>query len=339
MTEGGLTLEPLGGLDEVRAEWAALAEAAGNPFATPEWCELWLGHIGSGLEQLFFASRRKDGTPAAIVPLVVTRGRYVRKARFLGFGPSNELGPIASPADREAAAVVLREALAATRGEWDAFIGEHLPGSGWASRLGATLVGRKADPVVRGQWESWDDYLASRSSNFRQELRRKERRLRERGLSFREVRDAGELDGALDVLFELHRARWGEQASRWFAGREAFQREFSRVALERGWLRVSLMELEGRPVAAYHGLRFGESEWSYQFGRDPAEDGSSVGLLVAAHAVRRSIEEGAAAFRLGPGDQPYKLRFATGDDGLETVGRARGLRGRAALIAARRRGV
>jgi CelD/BcsL family acetyltransferase involved in cellulose biosynthesis len=339
VTGDALTVEPLGDVDEARAEWAALAEAAGNPFVTPEWCQAWRTHIGADLRLHVFGGRRPDGTLGAIVPLVVTRGRYVRKARFLGFGPSNELGPIVAPDERDAGAAVLRDALAATRSEWDVFVGEYLPGGGWVGRVGATLVGRKADPVVRGPWESWDAYLASRSSNFRQELRRKERRLGERGLSFRDLTDASELEGTLDVLFDLHRARWGEHASRWFAGREAFQRDFARVAFERGWLRLSLLELEGRPVAAYHGFRFGESEWSYQFGRDTAEESSSVGLVMAAYAVRRSIEDGAAAFRLGPGDQPYKRRFATADDGLETIGRARGLRGRAALLAARRRGV
>jgi CelD/BcsL family acetyltransferase involved in cellulose biosynthesis len=338
VTDDGLVLEPLEGVDEAREEWAALAGAAGNPFATPEWSEAWLAHIGVDFGLHLFAGRRADGTLVTIVPLVVARGRYVRKARFLGFGPSNELGPIAAPENREAASSLLRQALAVTRGEWDVFIGESLPGSGWDRRVGASLVGREADPVVRGPWASWDDYLVSRSSNFRQELRRKERRLHERGLTVREVREASELDGALDALFELHRARWGGQASRWFAGLEAFQREFDRVAFERGWLRVSVLELEGRPVVAYQGLRFGDSEWSYQFGRDTSEDSSSVGLVATAHAVRRSMEEGATAFRLGPGDQRYKLRFATGDDGLETIGLARGLRGRAALLAAKHRG-
>lgn len=337
MTDDGLALEPLGGVDEIRQEWAALAEAAENPFQTPEWCEAWLAHMGADAGLHLFAAYRPDGTLVAIVPLVVTRGRYARKARFLGFGPSNELGPIGRPADHEAAAAALRQALAATQRDWDLFLGDYLPGEGWAERVGGTLVAREAAPVVRGRWQGWDDYLASRSSGFRQELRRKERRLEERGLSFREVQDRSELDGALDVLFELHRARWGDRASRWFAGRESFQRTFSTVALERGWLRVSLLELEGRPVAAYQGFRFGEAEWSYQFGRDPAEESSSVGLIIAAQAVRRSIGEGATEFRLGPGNQPYKRRFATHDAGLQTVGRARGLRGRAALLAARRR--
>jgi CelD/BcsL family acetyltransferase involved in cellulose biosynthesis len=335
---GALKLEPVGGVAEIRAEWSALAEASGNPFMTPEWCEAWLEHVRLDVRLRLFAARREEGTLAALVPLVVTRGRYVRKARFLGFGPANELGPVAGPTDREEAAEALRQALAATRNDWDVFLGEYLVGEGWAELVGGSFVAQKANPVLRGSWSSWDDYLATRSSGFRQELRRKERRLAQRGLAYRVVSEPSQLERGLDVLFELHRARWGDSASRWFAGREAFQRAFSRKALERGWLRLCILELDGRPAAAYHGFRFVGSEWSYQFGRDPSEERSSVGLIIAADAVRRSLEEGATEFRLGPGAQQYKLRFATGDLGLETIGIARGLRGRASLLAARRRG-
>ncbi|HEY6836982.1 MAG TPA: GNAT family N-acetyltransferase [Gaiellaceae bacterium] len=324
-------LQRLDSVEAVRAEWSALAAASGNPFQTPEWCEAWLEHIGGDVEL------RLLGGTAGIVPLVVSRGRYVRKARFLGFGPSNELGPVVGRADRPLAAELLRSALAATRRHWDVFTGEYLPGQGWADGLGARLVSATPSPVVRGSWDSWDAYLATRSSNFRQELRRKERRLADRGVTRRSVSRLEELDPALDVLFELHRARWAGEASRWFAGREAFQRAFSRTAFERGWLRLDLLELDGRPLAVYHGLRFGAAEWSYQFGRDPAEEGS-VGLVIAAQAVRRALGEGATEFRLGPGDQPYKRRFATDDPGLETIGLARTLQGRASLLAARRRG-
>ena len=169
------------------------------------------------------------------------------------------------------------------------------------------------------------------------ELRRKERRLESRGLHYRDVTEPSRLDGALDTLFDLHRARWREEASRWFAGQEPFQRAFSRIALERGWLRLRILELDGRAAAVYHGFRLGPGEWSHQFGRDPAYDELSVGLLLTAHAVRRAFEEGAAEFHLGPGGQPYKFRFATDDPGLETIGIASGVRGWASLFAERRR--
>jgi CelD/BcsL family acetyltransferase involved in cellulose biosynthesis len=329
-------LEPLADVDAAEDAWAALAARSGNPFATPEWGRLWLEHAGvPGTPRLLLA--RGGGEPLALLPLVVTHGRYVRKLRFVGFGAANELGPVAAPADGEAAAAALRQALAATRGEWDLFVGDNLAGDGWPGRIGATLVGALGSPVARGPWQGWDDYLATRSSNFRQELRRKERRLVEAGASFGAVAGEHELEPALDTLFALHRARWGDEASPWFAGVERFHRAFARVAFERGWLRLRTIALDGKPAAAYLGFRYGEAEWFYQLGRDPKAE-SSVGLVLVGHALRSAIEEGASAFRLGPGAQPYKLRFATGDDGLQTVGLAASLRGRLALLAARRRG-
>lgn len=339
MTMAGdqLTLEPLGAIDDARAEWTSLAAASGNPFTTVEWCEAWLEHAAAGARPRLFAAV-EAGETVAIVPLVIVHGRYVRKARFLGYGAANELGPVCAARDFERGVEALRLALDATGPDWDVFHGETLPGAGWPERLGATLVGREGSPVVTGPWASWNDYLATRSHNFRGELRRKERRLLEQGVVQREVSGEDELEPALDALFELHRQRWGPEASPFFAGLEAFHRAFSKVAFDRGWLRLRLLELEGRIVSVTHGFRFGHSEWSYQFGRDPEFDHGSLGLIASAQAIRQAFAEDAHTFRLGPGRQDYKVRFATDDPGLETVGIARGLRGRASMLAAKRRG-
>jgi CelD/BcsL family acetyltransferase involved in cellulose biosynthesis len=309
-------------------DWAALAEAQGNVFATPEWVETWLEHIGPqvGAHPHVFAAHD------ALVPLVVTRGRYVSKARFLGFGPANELGPLGV---RGSEAVC--EALDSIRGEWDLFLGEHLPGAGWAGRLGADGVRRDENRTVSGSWPSWDAYLASLSSNFRGRLRRDERRLARQGLEVRAVSSPDEIEGALDALFALHGARWGEEASIWFAGQEPFHRAFARRAADRGWARLYLLELEGMPVVAYYGLRFAGRERFYQHGRDYSTNNTSAGLVLIAHAMREAFAAGVERFEFGPGPQDYKRRFAPDDAGLETVALARGLRGRAALMAARRR--
>jgi CelD/BcsL family acetyltransferase involved in cellulose biosynthesis len=334
---GALDLQRLNGVGELRADWSRLAEAAGNPFVTPEWAETWLRHAPEVISTSFWACRRPDGSAAAVLPLVVVGGRYVRKLRFLGYGAANQLGPVCAPADLEDAAAALQRVLAETKSGWDLFVGESLPGDGWASRLGAQPVSSEPSPVVQLPPGGWEEYLASRSANFRQELRRKERRLAEQGIRFRTVRREAELEPALDTLFRLHRLRWGSEASPFFAGLEVFHREFAAVALERGWLRLRLAEGDDGAVAVNHCFRFGDAEWGYQIGRDPSDRTSSVGLILFAHSVREAIAEGAVAFELGPGRQPYKLRLATEDPGLETVAVVRSLRGRAALLALRRR--
>jgi CelD/BcsL family acetyltransferase involved in cellulose biosynthesis len=336
VTTRKLTIEPLGGVDDARADWTRLAEECGNPFATVEWCEAWLTTAGAEHEPRLFAARA-GGEIVAVLPLVITHGRYVRKLRFVGFGAANELGPVSAPADRDAAARALRDVAGATRRDWDVFLADQLPGTGWDELLGARAVGAEKSPVARGPWRAWDDYLATRSRKFRQELRRKERRLFEQGARYRTVEGEAEVGAALDLLFDLHRARWGTEASPFFAGAEPFHRAFARIAFERGWLRLRILELDGEPAAIYHGFRFGTAEWSYQFGRAPGHEHESTGIAIAAHAIREAFAEGAEEFKLGPGGQLYKLRFATGDSGIETVAQTRGFRGRVWAIGQKRR--
>ncbi len=184
---------------------------------------------------------------------------------------------------------------------------------------------------------TWDDYLAQRSSNFRSQVRRKERKLiRDHGLTYRLSDDPARLDRDLDTLFALHRARWAEEGSGAMDGaREAFHRDFAPQALDRGWLRLWIAEADGQPVAVWYGFRFGGADWYYQFGRDPEWDKTSVGLVLLAHTVREAIADGQREYKLLRGGEGYKDRFATGDPGLETVAVGRGARGRAAVAAAR----
>jgi len=87
----------------------------------------------------------------------------------------------------------------------------------------------------------------------------------------------------------------------------------------------------GRTIAAWYGFRYGDAEWYYQAGRDPAWEESSVGFVLLSHTVREAFEARMREYRLLLGDEPYKERFATEDPGLETLGLAGTRRGRAAL--------
>jgi CelD/BcsL family acetyltransferase involved in cellulose biosynthesis len=317
--------EPFESLED---DWVRLGVLSGNVFGTWEWASVWWRHFGGGRPALTVAARDASGHVAAILPLYLGRDRPVRVARFIGHGAGDELGPVCEAGDPRGEAA-LRQA----DGEWDVLLAERLRGSGYADRLGGRLMGGDSSPVIELPEGGWDGYLASRSSNFRSQVRRKERKLiREHGLSYRLSDDPERLDQDLSALFELHHARWAGGSSGALAGsRDAFHREFATVAQERGWLRLWLAEIGGRPVAAWYGFRFGGADWYYQFGRDPSWDKASLGLVLLAHTVRDAIESGQRQYRLLRGDESYKDRFATGDAGLETVALARSARGRMAV--------
>ena len=220
----------------------------------------------------------------------------------------------------------------------DLFLAERLPqAERWEELLDSPPSLREASPSVHIETDDWEAFLADRSSNFRQQVRKFERRLaRDHGLRYRRTEDPDRLEQDLDIVFGLHALRWGEGQTEFQGGHaRALHRDFAAAALERGWLRLWIAELNGRPAAAWYGFRFGGADWFYQQGRDPAFERTSVGFVLTAHALREAVRDGMREYKLLLGDEDYKGRFATQDDGLETFSLPRTHVGRFGLIAAR----
>ena len=328
-TDGQLTVERVDDLDALREPWDELAAESGNVFATWEWSATWWRHFGRGRRLLVSACRESDGRIAAILPLYLWTQRPVRAARLLGHGAGDQLAPVCPPDTRPAAADALRRALAAAG--VDVFLGEQVPrAEGWSELLGAEVLRREGSPVLRIDGAAWEELLAGWSRNLREQAGRRERRLaREHELRFRLVADEGALDSAFDALFTFHSARW--RRSGFAREQQAFHREFARRALERGWLRLWLLELDGRPAAAWYGFRFGGVESYYQSGRDPAWDHVSPGFVLLVHSIREAVADGMREYRFLRGGEEYKYRFADEDPGLETIALSRSSVGRAAV--------
>jgi CelD/BcsL family acetyltransferase involved in cellulose biosynthesis len=330
-------LEPIPDLDAAREDWTRLAEASGNLFSTWEWASVWWRHLGDGRALHLVGARSDAGELAAILPFYLSRDRPLRVLRFVGHGPADRLEPVCAPADRSLAADAVRQALRERLGGWHVAVADRLPGEeGWPELLGERVLRTEPSPVLVTEGRDWDAFLASRSKNFRDQARRRERKLaKAHELSYRLTADPEELERDYATLVRLHRERWGEESSSFVGVREALHLDFARAALERGWLRLWTLELDGRPVAAWLGFRFGGAEWYYQAGRDPALEREAVGFVLMAHTVREALNDGVSEYRLLLGGEAYKDRFASADPGLETVVFARGARGRAARAAAR----
>jgi CelD/BcsL family acetyltransferase involved in cellulose biosynthesis len=326
-------LEPLRDLGVLEDEWAALAERTANVFSTPDWASVWWRHFGGGRELLPTACRDAEGRLVAMLPLYLWSRRPVRVARFIGHGPADQLGPVCDPSNLAAVGAAVRNGL--ERGTWDCdlLIGDRLPGvTDWQSLLDGKLIERESSPVMHAGM-SWDELLKSRSSNFREQVRRRERKLaREHDLSYR-LADPHTLDADFDTLVRLHEGRWAEASDTFATELKAFHLDFARRALERGWLRLWVLEADGEPVAAWHGFRIGGVESYYQSGRDRAWDRYRVGFVLLTHTMREAFDDGMREYRLLRGAEQYKDRFATADDGVTTLAAARGIRGRAATLA------
>jgi dTDP-4-amino-4,6-dideoxygalactose transaminase/CelD/BcsL family acetyltransferase involved in cellulose biosynthesis len=330
-----LHVEPHNDFEALSDEWRRLAEESTNIFATPEWVTTWWRHFGGGRQLLATACRSAAGEVVGILPLYLWTRRPVRILRFLGHGPGDQLGPLCASSDEPRLARALRGAVAEGPLRCDVLLGERLPGDeGWSGLLGARTLLRESTPLIRFHHDSWEAFLRSLSARLRHEIRHDERKLAgEHALGYRLADDPARLQEDMDTLFSLHQARWGG-TSALTGAREAFHREFAARALERGWLRLWFLELDGRPVAAWYGFRFGGVDSFYQAGRDLAWQRSSVGLVLMTHTMRTALEQGAQEYRFLRGGEAYKFRFARDDRALETIALARGAAGAAAVAGA-----
>jgi CelD/BcsL family acetyltransferase involved in cellulose biosynthesis len=319
--------------EPVQESWEALAPATSNVFATWEWAETWWRSFGAGRRLMIVECRDGERT-SALIPLYRASDRPIRVVRFVGSGHADQLGPVCAPSDRPAAATCLRSVLDEA-GKWDLFLAERLAGDqGWPEQLGAPVAMSEPSPVLRVETDDWDAFLSTRTPNFRQQARRFERRLlREDRLKYRRADDAETLERDMETLFDLHRMRWGgEEASEFLAPKtRAFHVEFAHRALERGWLRLWIAELDGRPAAAFYGFRYANAYSYYQGGRDPAFSDSSVGFVLMVHTLREAVEDGVSEYQFLVGGEDYKSRFANHDAGLDTVAITRNPAGRAAV--------
>lgn len=321
-------VDVLSDLTAAEPVWRALADSTPNPFATFEWAQAWRRHHENRGEPLLGVCRTSSGRDVALLALQRQDVAGVRTLRFWGAEAADVSGPVCAPGDEILAAQGLRALLAATS-DWQVLLGERLPATtAWPNLLDAARVRREASPVLLLGSQGWVGWLATRSRNFRQQVRRHERNLLLRGATFR-LSSQDTLARDLESLFALHALRWPEGTH--FSRHRRFHEDFAGAAAARGWLRLWLLEVDGRPVAAWYGLRYAGHDWYYQAGRDPDWDSLHAGGVLLAHTVRDAADAGMTSYRFLRGDEAYKARYTTYDPGTE--GFVLGRRGTGALAA------
>ncbi len=337
-TANELQMTALPEIERLREPWQRLAPLNGNPFLSWEWSSTWWRHFGRDREQKILGCHDIGGELVGIVPLYFDSRRPLRMLRFIGHFPADQLEPLCAPEWLAGVVGSTRQQLA---GEscWDLLLSERMPGvAGLGGELGVAPMRCELTPELELETADWDDFLASKSSNFRGQIRNRQRRLeRDHELRFRLAEDPDRLEADMDALFRLHELRYGaaEKGLGAFSAELArFHRDVARLALENGWLRLWFAYLDGEPAAAWYGFRLGGADWFYQSGRDPQYDRQSVGFVLMAHTLRDAVQSGMGTYKLLLGAEEYKKRFSSREPAVETYALTRTMRGRVALKAA-----
>ena len=327
MTEEIEWIESRERLEEVGAEWEALADSEPFPSLRHAWFAAWWEGFGGG-GRLATCTIRRDGELAAVFPLATVD----RRLETL----TNDETPVCKPFGRDAAGVaaVVDVVLARRPGE---LVAEALPvGDATVGLLrdAARAAGRAV--VIEPQHTSplveitgtFGSYAARLGRSTRGHLGRRRRKLeREHAAAFRLVEVPSDLEAELDRMFALEASGWkGRRGTAILASdaSETFYRSLARRfhALDR--VRVSSVEADGRLIAFQLCLLDHERLWFLKGGYDEQYAPYTPGLLLAFAQVERCYQLGLSGYELLGGSERYKRQFATGERhhvGVRSYGR------------------
>lgn len=323
-------------LGEYRLAWSLLFSQTPDAtfFHTFDWLSIYWQQFGHD-QKLRVLVVKAGGQVIGIVPLIVKYERHklgmVRELSYPLDGWGNFFGPIGgNPAATMALAM---KHIARTPRDWDRMVLDwvaHDSSDRRRTYRGMELAGLR--PTVEPGYEtsiielpkSWDDYLASRSSKCRHELRRRVRRVGEvDGLRYvryrpRPLRE-GEGDpgwNLYDMCQEVAAASWQSELEDGNTLSHPEYREFyddtHAAAARLGMIDINLFTVHDKPVAFNYNYLCEDRVIGMRMGYHPELAPKGAGLALLAMALEDSCRRGDRSYDLGMGDQRYKQRLRTG---------------------------
>lgn len=304
-----------------------------SPFLTWDYLDVWWSVYGeTGYDVHLFIVRNKSGKLVGAIPLTVTQrntfrgtiGRFRHVAFIAGIGEmigeSIELPalPGHERAVGEMAARVIAEDL---KTMWHALYLHYVPEQSISThamidrlnQLGVSIQKIKSlsSPYLRTDQCSWDDYLASKSKNFRKNIRQ--------SMSYAEkhchmkilrVGDDVSMEVAMDHLIRLEKVRWGNEIQAFGTPRFIdFHKKLAPRFYQKGMLDFFLIELNGEIAGAAYDFVYADKWWGYQAPWDKAFQKASPGLLLNIISLKSVFDRSLQEFDLLPGDTNYKNRW------------------------------
>jgi CelD/BcsL family acetyltransferase involved in cellulose biosynthesis len=305
-------------------EWNALVETTSDqPFYRHEYLRSWMDHFVPDARLKILTGHDHAGKLVAALPLVADRGfLYGLPVRRL-VSPTNvhsyRFDLIA--ADSRSAARTFFRALA-DDDTWDVIRITDVPvgGNAWDLYDAATEAG-----FPTGAWESQRspfvplppsyDVLESRlSAKFKANLRRRRRRLAERGaISVEHVTGGVELQARLEDCFALERSGWkgrrGSAAAQ-SARTRGFYTGLAHHAARGDYLSLSFLRVAGKAIAAQYGLSRRGVYSLVMTCYDEAFGEYSPGHLLLEDVLKRCVAGGLSEFDFLGCDLGWKLDWS-----------------------------
>jgi CelD/BcsL family acetyltransferase involved in cellulose biosynthesis len=260
----------------------------------------------------------------------------LRTLEFIAIPDTPYCDLICLSGDADVVVAALFAHLQSVRNEWDMIELARLPPSSVAQRLSSTFdaSGFRCEPCIEDTdfqvnlRSTWTAYYATRSRRLKKGNNLIANHLKK---DFRAVEIAAQpsadVDAAkvLETLVAVSASSWKTETSNSLndAGPRRFIAKLTQHAAARGWLRVFVLSLDGRPAATEYQILDGQTIRALRADCDQQFDRHSPGTYLSWRILEQAFDGRYACYSMGAGANPYKLRW---NDQLQTIEGARILR-------------
>ena len=299
--------------DAIHSDWKKLQDEspAGSFFSSPAWSKTWWQQFGSG-NKLYLGTVRHEGKLIGVAPLRINGD----VASFIGSSdvcdyldfvvePGKEEGFFGELLDNLKAEGVLHLELAPLRPDSTVIksLVQVAPRQAWQVSCSKEDASVELDLPA-----TWEDYLQLLSGKQRHELKRKLRRLDEEGeLAYRHSTDANPQD--VDIFLRLFQISRQDKAAFLTPQMESFFRAAADAMAEQEMLRLNILELNKKPVAATMCFDYKDTVYLYNSGYEPDYGWLSVGVISKALCIKDSMERNKKRFDFLKGGEAYKYHL------------------------------
>lgn len=322
-------------LDALRQDWRSLlAQTPGASFfQSLEWLEAYWRHFGDGQTLRVIVVSEND-RPTGIVPLTIrTERTRLGKVRVLTY-PLHDWGSFYGPIGADPGPTLARaiEHVRHAPRHWD-FLELRWQGAPDTNPIETAQALQAAGfQAMQTVWDrtsvvdldgTWESYLSTRKGAWLRRFRHAERKLAGQGeVSYVRYRPAGELAGDGDPRWDLYDA-CEEIAQRSWQGKatngttlshpsvRGFLREAHQAASAAGAVDLSLLLLDGSPVAFVYGYHMRGYVYGLRRGYDVARAKEGAGNVLLAYTLRDSFSRRDRLYDMGVGSFSSKRHFQT----------------------------
>jgi|GEM_PF-1847831 len=294
-------------------------------FQTYEFTRTWWKYFGENRKnrELLLLLAEDGGSPVAIAPLMIKRLPFIKGAiiQFIGTDICDYMDFIINTKN-------YRRYLSAITGYLSTlpFLEVDLrfiPGDSETLRKPDAINEKgaiwgeirqiDACPYINLE-NDWQGIIGAVRKKLTGEVRRNERKLREKGnLVFKTPDQETQIKVILKNYFNLHVKKWKHYGGKYSQFQYKHWRDFvtglSRSISDKGWLDISYLELDGNMAACHFGFIYNGRLCYYMPTFDPDLAAYSPSKILLMKMLERSYKNGLREFDFLRGKEPYKLAW------------------------------